>query len=116
MTLTFSAMGRQRDTVEVTRHLGSILPIMDKGEGKIYFDQKVFLVSALFCFFVLTMTGSMDSAWMLLSLPLVFLRFLLVLGLGFFLWMGIIMINVELNCLIAARKNVKTLLAAESAR
>lgn len=105
-------MGQRRDTAEVTRHLGNILPILDKGERKIYFDQKVFFLCAFFCFVAVVMTGSMHSEWMIIDWLLIVQRSLFVLALGFFIWMGLIMINVEINSLTSTRKNVKTLLAA----
>ncbi|KAI0232721.1 putative neutral sphingomyelinase [Lamellibrachia satsuma] len=107
-----TSMGQRRDTAEVTRHLGNILPILDKGERKIYFDQKVFFLCAFFCFVAVVMTGSMHSEWMIIDWLLIVQRSLFVLALGFFIWMGLIMINVEINSLTSTRKNVKTLLAA----
>ena len=56
---------------------------MDIGERVVYADRNNFLVSALFWFFVLMMTGFLASGWTLLSLPLISLH---VLRFGFNLW------------------------------
>ena len=102
-------MSQPRDTAAVETHFTEALPFLERGVKKARADMFFYAAAAVLCIVALSFTADLEMPFGL-NFVVVVIRVLLVLGLGYNGWMGVIMTNKEINCLTAAKKDINNLI------